>query len=250
MRPNLILAAGLAATFALAACTGGGGTATPAPSPSPSVASPAGLDGRTFLSTAVTGHVLVPGSTVRLTFADGTLGATAGCNSMSGAYRIADGRLETGQMATTEMACAEPLMAQDQWLAGFLAGAGITLDGNTLTLAKEGVTMTLTDRVVADPDRPLLGTRWVVDGLVAGDAVSSVPAGVTAALTFSDGRVVVEAGCNRGGGGVEITDTTITFAPIALTRMACAEPAMAVEQAVTAVLAGRQRTRSRPTPSR
>jgi heat shock protein HslJ len=157
---------------------------------------------------------------------------------MSGAYQVVDGRLQVGQMATTEMGCAAPLMAQDQWLAGFLGGAGLILDGNALTLTKDGAVLALTDRVAADPDRPLLGTRWVVDGLVAGAAVSSVPAGVTASLAFTDGRVDVEAGCNRGGGSVEVTDTTITFAPIALTRMACPDPAMSVEQAVTAVLSG------------
>ena len=72
------------------------------------------------------------------------------------------------------------------------------------------------DREVADPDRPLEGTRWVVDGIVAGDAVLSIPAGVTAALT----------------------------------RKACAPEAMAVEQAVTAVLSGQVATRSRRTSLR
>lgn len=238
MRHNLTLTAGLLATIALAACGGGGGTPSASASRAPSASPSGSLDGRTFLSTGITGHVLVPGSQVRLTFDNGTLGASAGCNSMSGAYQVVDGRLQVGQMATTEMGCAAPLMAQDQWLAGFLGGAGLILDGNALTLTKDGAVLALTDRVAADPDRPLLGTRWVVDGLVAGAAVSSVPAGVTASLAFTDGRVDVEAGCNRGGGSVEVTDTTITFAPIALTRMACPDPAMSVEQAVTAVLSG------------
>lgn len=141
-------------------------------------------------------------------------------------------------MATTEMGCEEPLMAQDQWLAAFLPGAQLRLDGDTLTLAKDGVTLTLTDRAVAEPDRPLLGTRWVVESLVSGGAVSSVPAGVTASLTFSDGGVDVEAGCNRGGGSTQVSDTTITFGPIRITRMACPEPAMSVENAVLAALSG------------
>jgi len=238
MRQNLILTAGLLATFALDACGGGGGTPSASASPIPSATPAAALDGRTFLSTGITGHVLVPGSQVRVTFDNGTLGASGGCNSMSGAYQVVDGRLQVGQMATTEMGCAAPLMAQDQWLAGFLGGAGLILDGNALMLTKDVTVLTLTDRVAAEPDQPLLGTRWVVDGLVTGDAVSSVPAGVTASLTFSDGRVDVESGCNRGGGTAAVTDTTITFAPLALTRMACPDPAMSVEHAVTTVLSG------------
>jgi heat shock protein HslJ len=73
---------------------------------------------------------------------------------------------------------------------------------------------------------------------VSGDAVSSVPLGVTAALTFSDGRVDVEAGCNNGGGTVDITATTLGFGPIVLTKMACGPDAMAVEGAVGAALLG------------
>ena len=161
------------------------------------------LDGRTFLSTGIEGRILVAGS-----------------------------------LATTEMGCDEPLMAQDAWLADLLGGATMALDGDTLVLATGSVRLTLDDREIADPDRPLLGTRWVVDGMISRDAVSSVPAGVTAALTFSDGRVEVEAGCNRGGGTAEVGDTTITFGAVALTDMACAPDVMAVEGVVAAMLSG------------
>src|SRR3990172_9157063 len=122
---------------------------------------------------------------------------------MSGPSRIGGAPLVAGGLATTERGGDEPLMAQDTWLADLLDGATIALDGDTLVLAKGSVRLTMEDREIADPDRPLLGTRWVVDGLISGDAVSNVPVGVTAALTFSDGLVDVEAGCNRGGGTAE-----------------------------------------------
>jgi len=32
----------------------------------------------------------------------------------------------------------------------------------------------------------------------------------------------VKAGCNRGGGAVTVTDPTLAFRPLALTKMACA----------------------------
>jgi heat shock protein HslJ len=187
------------------------------------------------------GRALVTGSRVRLTFQGGTIGAAAGCNSMSGGYVIDGDRLVVRQLATTEMACEPALMDQDRWLAALLDGATIALVGDTLTLAKDGVLLTLVDREVADPDRPLIGTRWVVDGLVSGDAVSSVPAGVVAALVFAPGRVDVEAGCNRGGGAVTVTDGTLTFGPIALTKMACGGGAMEVERAVASALTGQVR---------
>jgi heat shock protein HslJ len=229
----------LATALLASACSGGAGSGTPRASGSPpNGTGPQGLDGRTFLSTGIEGRVLVAGSRIRISFDDGQVSASGGCNSMSGPYLIDGNRLVARSLATTEMACEEPLMAQDTWLADLLDGATITLDGTTLTLSTGDVQLTMEDREVADPDRPLLGTRWVVDGLVSGDAVSSVPLGVTAALTFSDGRVDVEAGCNNGGGTVDITATTLGFGPIALTKMACGGPAMAVEQAILAVLNG------------
>jgi heat shock protein HslJ len=225
----------LGAVALLVACTGG---SSPGSSQPPDGGGSGGIDGRTFLSTAIAGRALVPGSQVRLSFEDGRVAAQAGCNSMSGSYAVDGGRLAVGALAMTEMGCDPALMDQDAWLGEFLDGATIALAGDTLTLARDGVTLTLLDREVADPDRPLVGTRWVVDGLVSGDAVSSVPGGVIAALVFSDGEVAVEAGCNSGGGPAEVDDATITFGPIALTEMACGPDAMAVEQVVTAVLAG------------
>jgi heat shock protein HslJ len=216
----------------LAGCAGTPGATSPDPNP-------ASVEGRTFLSTKVEGQVLVPGSRIRLGFENGSVSGSGGCNTFGGAYRIDDGRLATDQMFTTEMACDQPLMAQDTWVQELLNGAAVTLDGATLVLTRDGTTLTLQDREVADPDRPLEGTRWIVDGLVAGDAVSSVPEGVEATLRFVDGELELEAGCNRGGGPVEVADGIITFGAIGLTKMACDGPASMVEQHVLAVLSGR-----------
>lgn len=220
----------LAAT--LAACSGG------AAGPGAGGDLPAALDGRTFLSTEVVGRELVPGSRIALTFDGETIGASAGCNSIGGAYRIEDGRLVADQLMTTEMACEPALMDQDLWVSGLLAGSLIGLAGDELTLQQEGIRVTLTDREVADPDRPIEGTRWVLDGILTEQAASSVPAGVVAALTFSGGNVQVEAGCNGGSGSARIGDGTIAFGPLATTRMMCDEPRMEVEAAILGLLQG------------
>lgn len=222
---NVVLAA---TALLLVACTSGG-----APS-----AAPISIAGRTFLSTGVQGHDLVAGTRVRLSFEAGHVGINAGCNSMSGAYQIVDGRLVTTDMASTEMGCAAPLMDQDRWIGALIGGAMLSLAGDTLTLRNGDTTMTLKDSAVADPDRPLEGTRWVVDGIVAGDTVSTVPQGVTATITIAKGRIDVETGCNGGGGAAEILDGHLTIGPIALTKKACAAGTMAVERAVTGVLSG------------
>src|SRR4026209_2965778 len=90
MTRRLLLPLAMVATAIVTACTSTG--ALPS-------AQPASLDGRTFLSTDVTGTSLVPGSQVRLTFKDGSLSANGGCNSMTGDYTVAGDRLTSGQMA-------------------------------------------------------------------------------------------------------------------------------------------------------
>jgi heat shock protein HslJ len=219
----------LLALLLISACSSaGGGSGAPS----------ASLDGRTFLSSGVTAHALVPESTVRLQFEGGRIGGGAGCNQISGPYAIVDRRLTLGQVAMTAMGCEQPLMDQDSWLVSFLGGAKVTLAGDTLTLVNGDVTMTLTDRTVADPDRPLEGTRWVVDGIVTGDAVSSVPAGVTAVLTIAGGKLALEAGCNVGGGSVTVNPATMTVGPLMLTKKACEPGPSMVESAVLDVLTG------------
>jgi heat shock protein HslJ len=244
MRSLPVLALSLAAVVVVAACSSGS-AASPGPSASPASSSPVAaapsagdLDGNTYIVTSVQGHDLVKGSEIALRFDAGSLGISAGCNSMSGGYSVTDGKLAVGAMMSTEMACQEPLMAQDQWISAFVNGAAITLDGDTLALVKDGVTVTATDKEVAKPDLPVEGTVWMVESLVSHQAVSSMPAGVEASLVFADGKVAVDAGCNKGSGAAEIGDTTITFGPIATTRMFCEGAAGEVEQQVLGVLSG------------
>jgi heat shock protein HslJ len=247
MRPIPTLGLLAVATLVLAACAAGGDVSSPAASAAPSASSGSGgttatteaLSGRTFLSTGIDGADLAEGSQVRLTFEATRIGASAGCNQMSGEYEVADGALKVGTLAMTEMACEEPLMSQDTWLSGFLDGATTTLDETTLTLAKDGTTLTLQDESVVNPDQPLEGTRWVVTSVMANDAVSSVPDSAQASLVFDASSVAVETGCNSGSGGYQAEDGQMTFGPIATTMKMCVDEGIgALEQSVLAVLQG------------
>jgi heat shock protein HslJ len=104
----------------------------------------ADLEGRTFVSTALEGRELVAGSTISLSFEEGRVAAQAGCNTLSGGFTIDGDELDVEQLAQTQMACDQPLMDQDTWLAAFLGDdPTITLEGDQLTLAEDGVTITL-----------------------------------------------------------------------------------------------------------
>lgn len=203
------------------------------------------LSGRTLVVTAVTDggqpHDLVPGSQVRFTFDDRTMGITAGCNNLSGGYALDGDRLTVGPIGGTEMGCPAPLMDQDTWLAG-LFEAPVRVDGDPLTFTIGTVVLTVADREDVSPDRPLAGARWRVDSLVSGDAVSSVPNGVEAWMEITeDGTVTVNTGCNQGSGAVTVDDATLTFGPLATTRKLCkftSNGGQEVEQKMLEVLAG------------
>ena len=173
-----------------------------------------------------------------LSFRDGSLSAGAGCNTMGGAYTIAGGRLTTGPMMSTEMGCAAPLMQQDQWIASLLGDSAITIAGDQMTLDDGTIQATFLDREVADPDRPIEGTHWVLDGIASGDATSSVPTGVKSTLVITGGHAAVDTGCNKGSATVQVAADTLTFGPMALTMMACPEAQSSVESAVVGVLDG------------
>lgn len=194
------------------------------------------LSGKGFASSEVTGYDLVEGSEITMSFLDDGVSVNAGCNTMNGGFEITDGAFTASQFAATMMACEQPLMDQDMWLSEFLSSSpAIALDGSTLTLTGDDATITLAEVEPA----ALVGTTWTVTGTVATEAVSTVPMESTASITIADdGMVAVNAGCNTGSGSVEVADDTLTFGPIAITKMMCPPEQMDLEAAVLGVLQG------------
>ena len=129
-------------------------------------------------------------------------------------------------------------MAQDDWLVTMLGSEPkLTLNGDELTLTSGETVISLLDAEVAEPDQPLAGPTWTLTSLITGDAVSSVPEGVIANITFNDdGTVAINPGCNSGGGTYAVDGDSISFSDLITTEMACLGPAMDVEAAVIAVL--------------
>ncbi|MVU77958.1 META domain-containing protein [Nocardia sp. ET3-3] len=223
----------LALAAVAAGCSSSGGeSGTPA----------AALMGHTYVSTAVSGTAIPGGGPLTLTFADGRISATSGCNTATGPVDLQGNTLQVGEMAATLMACPGETAGADGWQDGLLRSQPTwTLVGDTLTLKGNGSTVTLRDRKAVHPDKPLTGTPWIVTTLLRPDAEvrSTTLDEVRPALTISpDGKVSGTAGCNTMTGTAQIDGDTVTFT-IATTRMMCDPQVMDVERQVLQALDGK-----------
>lgn len=211
----------------------------------------ADLTGRTFLSQEVTEdgapRELVEGTQVSLRFHDdGRVTAGAGCNTLFADLTITGDVLQIDGIGMSEMGCDPPRMEQDQWLAGFLEASPVwTLDGDELTLSAGGTEVVLLDREVADPDRALEGTRWVVDTVISGtgpDGAASSMIGGTEGSAWLEidpgGTFTASSGCRDFRGSATLDGGTVIFSETVTTRQACTPEFEDVDRTMTTVLDG------------
>lgn len=191
------------------------------------------LDGRTFLLESAQGFSPVEGTAIRLSFAESQISFYAGCNSFSGSYSSCGDALCVQELGSTEIGCAAPLQAQDQWLAEFMTSRpSSSLDGDRLTLSAADATITFLDRELADPDRPLSGRVWTIDTLINGDAASSVTLQVSPTVSFDEiGAVQIFTGCNRGSGSYTHRAEQLQLSGMVYSQQACAGSGSAAAEA-------------------
>lgn len=224
--------------FGAAACSGEDDTGEPAATTPP--------HDRTFLSTEVEGEPIPGGGPLTLTFGTDRISANAGCNTASGTVAFEGDVMQVGQLASTLMGCTGDTAGADQWVDTLLSSNPTwRLDGDTLTLRNADQTVTLLDKKVADPDRPIQGTTWVVTGLITPDAHIRSQALDDAKPTLTiaeDGGLTGTAGCNRMMGTAAVEpgpDSTVITFRAGTTKMMCAPEVMEVETAVLQALDGR-----------
>jgi heat shock protein HslJ len=74
-------------------------------------------------------------NSAQISFEKDNLGASVGCNSMGGDWRVENERLIAGPLTQTEMYCAEALWDQEKALNSLLTSAPmIVVEGNRMTL--------------------------------------------------------------------------------------------------------------------
>lgn len=146
---------------------------------------------------------------ITLSVGEDSIGGTAACNNY-----FHDGLSDDGPpvFGVTEMACspAEVMNSERAYLAALARVTEAALEDG-LVLTGDGVELVFRalEPVAA---AELLGTVWVLDGLVRGDTVSSVVAGSRATLElFSDGSFIGSTGCRTISGSYVVNGAEIVF---------------------------------------
>lgn len=191
----------------------------------------AALDGTNWVLATLPGRTLIADSFVTLRFEDGRVSGTDGCNRYSGAYTASDLQLQfDGSMATTMMACSEPVMEQANAFMTALAKVR-----SYRIAAGQLILLSADDALVANlqrQDQEFAGTAWQVTGINNGrEAVVGVLSGTTLTLTFTpDNKLSGSAGCNNYVANYTRTAAALDIGPAAATRMMCSQPAGVMEQ--------------------
>lgn len=231
-----LAALGVLATVAATACSSSDSGKAPEDTATPM--------GHTYISTEVVGGAIPGGGPLTLTFADGRVSANSGCNTSSGTVDLTDHVLRpTSPLAGTLMACPGDRGNADAWQTAFLeSGPTWRLDGDTLTLTGETVTVHLTDKKIVTPDKPLLGTTWIVTTLLTpqGQVRSTTLDEVRPNLTIGEGGTVNGlAGCNRMSGTAGVGPGDAVAFAVGTTKMMCGPEVMEVENDVLRALDGK-----------
>lgn len=213
----------------------GGVTAEPAPAPS----GPRDGDWTLLRGSGPDGPLaLVTGSPVTLTLKGSELSGRAACNSYGGSARVTDTGFVPGEIAATQMACADPavMALESGYLGALRAVRTASLDGDRLVLRGDGVVLVLTRQAPVEP-APFEGTRWTLGTLYSGETSSSVVGEPW--LLFEGGRVTGVAGCSQVAGSYRLDGTALTVSDLVLTPPAaasCTAEAAAQDEHVRSVL--------------
>lgn len=200
----------------------------------------ADLDGEWILQRGtVGGQALQPVEEARvsLRIEGSEVGGTAACNHYGGEMDRDGSRITIGALFMTEMGCAEPIMALEAAYIDALARVDTARrDADQLRLT--GPETELDFRLLQPtPDAEPVGTRWRLESLITGDAVSSVFGEATLLLAV-DGTVSGSTGCRGFGGSYALDDDELVISDLVVDMRACDEQSAGQDGQVLELLRG------------
>jgi heat shock protein HslJ len=205
-RAKHVLALALVVALVLTAC---GGEST-------------SLTGDEWILTTLEGAPLIAEAPITAAFTEeGQVAGTAGCNTYSGSYEVDGDSLSFGVMATTLMACPQPIMDQERsYLAALERTESYALADGVLMLYGSGESELA---VYAAESQELAGTAWSVISYNTGtQAVRTVEIDTEISAVFDDaGQIAGNASCNDYSGPYVAEEGAITIGPLGATERFC-----------------------------
>lgn len=214
-----ILVIGSVAIIMLAAC-------------SPSAASSQDLTGSIWLLSELNGVDPIEGIAITAKFdQEGRVSGTSGCNNYNTSYEVSGNQLTFSEpIASTMMACPEPVMEQErEYLQALAETATFEISGEEL-IFKDANGAELARFIAVD--QSLGGTSWQVLSYNNGKGgVTSLIIGTEVTAIFGeDGKLTGTGGCNSYFAEYQTEGDNISIGPVGSTEMACLEPEGVMEQ--------------------
>jgi heat shock protein HslJ len=190
------------------------------------------LTSKIWLLSELNGKAPITGTGITAEFdQDGKVSGSSGCNNYSTSYTVDGNQLAFGeQMASTLMACPEPIMEQERDYTQALGDTDTyEISNDELTLKDtNGNELARFDAV----DQSLEGTSWQVMSYNNGKGgVTSLIIGTEISAIFGeDNRLTGNSGCNSYFAEYETDGDNIGIGTAGSTEMACLEPEGVMEQ--------------------
>lgn len=150
---------------------------------------------------------------VTMTIDGSQISGRAACNSYGGAVSIDNGVFSLGEIAQTEMGCEPAVMEiESKFMQGLFSVTGAARSGDIASLTGDGVEYTF-ELVPPVPIAELIGSIWVLDTIIQGDAASSTVATADPAtlLLNADGTFTGGTGCREISGEYVVSGDTVQF---------------------------------------
>jgi heat shock protein HslJ len=234
---NIRLALGSALIVIVAAC--GGGTATPsasspgspAPSDAPNPGSSAGAfdsSGPWLLTSGSADGQPIPivdGTRITFEVQGANVSGQSACNQYFGSIVVDGGIVRIDGLGGTEMACEEPVMQSEAaYLAALARVTAARQDGEALVLLGDGVELRF-ERLQPPPTAEIVGTDWILESLVMGDAVASTIGEPAMLVLRDDGTLAGFTGCRTFEGRYVVSGDEVEFTDFALDGECAGGPA-------------------------
>jgi heat shock protein HslJ len=172
---------------------------------------------------------------ITLRIEGGQAGGTSGCNQYGGEVGLDGWSIRIGPVSMTEMACDEPVMAAEGMYVAALTDVTTVEHSRSLVLTGPNSELRYSI-VVPEPDAALVGTTWVLDTLISGDAASSI-GGERATLTLDDqGGLEGTTGCRAFRAAYQADGASVRVTDLDVDDVICTEAISRQDRSVLAVI--------------